>query len=142
MVFALQRIRQNYLAIILAAIACFLIEAAWYSYFLEAWLKGIGHNDAWLANTGVTPALQFATALLAEGLMAAVISGFTQLTGPQTAWRGMTVAAGLWLGCVFTTWATESVFELLSYRLFAINTAFWLIGMVAMGAIVGAWKKK
>jgi hypothetical protein len=26
--------------------------------------------------------------------------------------------------------------------LFAINTGFWLIGMVVMGAIVGAWKKR
>jgi uncharacterized membrane protein len=142
MTIALQRIRQNYLAIILAAIVCFLIEAAWYSYFLEAWLKGIGRTDAWLISTGVNPALQYATAMLSECLIAAMISTFTQLTGPQTAFRGMKVAAGLWLGFVLTTWATEYAFEVRSYRLFAINTGFWLVGMVVMGAIVGAWKKK
>lgn len=142
MTIALQRIRQNYLAILLAAIVCFLIEAAWYSYFLEAWLKGIGRNDAWLISTGVNPALQYATALLSEALIAAMISTFTQLTGLQTAYRGMKVAAGLWIGCVLTTLATEYAFEIRSYRLFAINAGFWLVGMVVMGAIVGAWKKK
>jgi hypothetical protein len=34
------------------------------------------------------------------------------------------------------------VFEVRPYRLFAVNTGFWLLGMMVMGAIVGAWKKK
>jgi hypothetical protein len=67
---------------------------------------------------------------------------FTQLTSPQTAVRAMKIGAVLWLGFVLTTWATENVFEVRAYALFAINTGFWLIGMVTMGAIVGAWKKK
>ncbi len=54
----------------------------------------------------------------------------------------MKVAALLWLGCVLTTRATEYVFEVRTYKLFVINTGFWLLGMVLMGAIVGGWKKK
>ena len=30
------RVRQNYLAIVVAAIACFLFEAGWYSFFLHS----------------------------------------------------------------------------------------------------------
>jgi hypothetical protein len=104
-------VRQNYLAILVAAIACFLFEAGWYSYFLNAWIEGIGRSREWLMSQGVNPALQYATALL-------------------------------WLGFVVTTWATEYVFELRSWALFGVNTGFWLIGMVVMGAIIGAWKKK
>jgi hypothetical protein len=142
MINELSRVRQNYLAITLAAVACFLFEAAWYSYFLQTWLDGIGRTQQWLDHTGVNLALQFGTALLSEAVIAGAISCVTQLTGPQTALRGMRVAALLWLGCVLTTWATEYVFEVRTYKLFAINTGFWLIGMVLMGAIVGAWKKK
>jgi hypothetical protein len=142
MINEVSRVRQNYLAITLAAIACFLFEAAWYSYFLQAWLDGIGRTEQWLDHCGVNPALQYGTALLSAALIAGTISCVTQLTGPQTALRGMRVAALLWLGCVLTTWATEYVFEVRTYKLFAINTGFWLIGMVLMGAIVGAWKKK
>jgi hypothetical protein len=91
---------------------------------------------------GVNPALQYGTALISAALIATAISCVTQLTGPQTALRGMKAAALLWLGFVLTTWATEYVFEVRTYALFAINTGFWLIGMVVMGAIVGAWKKK
>jgi hypothetical protein len=137
-----KRVRQNYLAIILAAVACFLFEAAWYSFFLQAWLDGIGRTSAWLQASGVNPALQFATALASEAILAAAISAVTQLTGQQTALRGIRVGFFLWLGCVLTTVATESVFEVRTYKLFAINSGFWLIGMILMGAIVGAWKKK
>jgi hypothetical protein len=142
MINEVKRVRQNYLAITLAAVACFLFEAAWYSLFLQTWLDGIGRTQQWLDHTGVNLGLQFATALLSAAVIAGAISCVTQLTGPQTALRGMRVAALLWLGCVLTTWATEYVFEVRTYKLFAINTGFWLIGMVIMGAIVGGWKKK
>lgn len=50
--------------------------------------------------------------------------------------------AMLWAGCVLTTIATEYVFEVRTYAIFSINAGFWLIGMMLMGAVVGAWKKK
>jgi hypothetical protein len=136
------RIRLNYLAIVVAAIACFLFEAAWYSYFLQAWIDGIGRTREWLMASGVNPNIQYTTAILCAAVIAGAISCVTQLTGPQTALRGMRVASLMWLSCVMTTWATEYVFEVRTYKLFAINTGFWLIGMVVMGAIVGGWKAK
>jgi hypothetical protein len=48
----------------------------------------------------------------------------------------------LWAGCVLTTIAMEYVFEVRTYAIFSINAGFWLIGMMLMGAVVGAWKKK
>ena len=136
------RVRQNYLAILVAAIACFVFEAVWYSAFLNAWLRGIGHTRQWLDATGVSLGLQCATALVSAAVLAATISAFTQLTGEHTARRGVKIAATLWACCVLTTMATEYVFEVRSYAIFSINAGFWLLGMMLMGAIVGAWKKK
>jgi hypothetical protein len=136
------RVRQNYLAIVVAAIACFLLEAGWYSIFMQPWLDGIGRTREWRMSTGINPALQFAVALVAEAVIAAAISCITQLTGPQTLQRGIKVAAMLWLGFVLPIWSTEYVFELRPWSLLGINAGFWLLGMILMGAIVGAWKKK
>jgi len=137
------RVRQNYLAIVVAAVACFLFEAGWYSYFLQRWHDGIGRTRAWLMSpAGNNPALQYGTALISAAVIATAISCVTQLTGPQTALRGIKVAALLWLGFVLTTWSTEYVFEVRPWSLLGINAGFWLIGMALMGAIVGAWKKK
>ena len=136
------RVRQNYLAIVVAAIACFLFEAGWYSFFLHSWLDGIGRTMQWLEASGVNPAVQYGTALLSAAVMASAISCVTQLTGPQTALRGMRAGALLWLGFVLTTLSTEYIFEVRTWSLLGVNAGFWLGGMVVMGAIVGCWKKK
>jgi hypothetical protein len=136
------RVRQNYLAILIAAIACFLLEAGWYSFFLQSWVDGIGRTMAWLMSTGVNPAFQYGTALISAAVIATAISCVTQLTGAQTAWRGIKVAVLLWLGFVFTTFSTEYVFEVRPWSLLGINAGFWLLGMMLMGAIVGGWKRQ
>jgi hypothetical protein len=136
------RVQQNYLAILVAAIANFLLEAGWYSYFRQPWLEGIGRSREWLMNQGVSPALQYGVALLASAVVAAAISSFTQISGTQTAIRGVKAGAWLWIGFVIPIWATEYAFEVRPYGLLAINTGCWLLGMILMGAITGAWKKK
>ena len=141
-VLQMARVRQNYLANIVAAIACFVFEAVWYSIFLKIWISGIGRSMQWLENSGMKPAYQYATALVMAALMATAISCITQLTGKQTALRGIKVAALLWVGFVLTTWSTEYIFEVRPISLYLVNAGYWLLGMTLMGAIVGAWKKK
>jgi hypothetical protein len=137
------RVRQNYLAILIAAIACFLLEAGWYSFFQQAWLTGVGRTREWLMGpSALNPAIQYGTALLAAAVMATAISCVTQLTGPQTALRGIRAGALLWLGFELTAWSTEYAFEVRPLSLLGINAGCWLIGMMLMGAIVGGWKKK
>jgi hypothetical protein len=135
-------VRQNYLAIIVAAIANFAFEAAWYSFFMKTWLSGIDRTMEWLNHAGANVSWQFGTALVAAAVMAAAISRVTQLTGPQTALRGIQVGALMWLGFVLTVFCTEYVFEMRPLSLLGVNAGFWLLGMMLMGAIVGGWKKK
>lgn len=137
------RVRQNYLAILVAAISCFVFEAGWYSIFLQKWLDGIGRTREWLMSAaGYNPAVQYSTALISAFLIATAISCVTQLTGPQTTRRGIQVALLLWFGFVATTWSTEYIFEVRPASLWGINIGFWFFGMILMGAIVGGWKKK
>ena len=136
------KVRQNYLAIAVAAIACFVFEAGWYTIFFQPWLYGIGRSREWLESSGANPAFQFSVALAAEALIAFGISCLTQHTGEQTASRGMMVAAMLWFCFVLPVLCIEYVFEVRTWSLLGINAGFLLLGMILMGAIVGAWKKK
>ena len=139
---SLSRVRQNFLANIVAAIASFLIEAGWYSYFMQAWLNGVGRTRDWMQHTGINPALQYGAALLAFFVMATAISCVVQVSGPQTLLRGARAGALLCVGMVVPAFATEFVFEVRSWSLFAITIGFWLAAMIVMGAIVGAWRKR
>lgn len=135
-------VKQNYVAILVAAIVCFLLEAGWYSFFMQAWMTGTGRTREWLMSQGVNPAFQYGTAIVAAIGVAAALSYFVQATGPQTVLRGVTTGFWLWVGFVLTTWATEYAFELRPVSLLCINAGFWLLGLLVMGAIVGGWKAK
>ena len=135
-------VRQNYMANLVAGIACFLLEAGWYSYFMQTWLNGIGRTREWLESSGMNPAIQYATALVMAVLMATAISCVIQLTGKQTVMRGIKIGALLWAGFVLTILATAYIFEVRPLSLFLVDAGYWLSGMVLIGAIVGGWKKK
>ena len=138
---ALPRVKQNYIANIVAAVAAFLIEAGWYSYFQREWLQGLGRTRAWLSGAGVNPALQYGAALLAAFFMATAISCVVQIGGRQTIFRGIGAGILLWLGFVVPAFATEYVFEVRTWQFFGITIGVWLASMIVMGAIVGVWRR-
>ena len=48
----------------------------------------------------------------------------------------------MWAGFELTAFSTEYIFEVRPISLWMVNTGYWLLGMMLMGAIVGGWKKK
>ena len=138
----MSNIRLNWVAILVAAIASFLFEALWFSVFLNEWIAGIGRTREWLMSSGMSPALQYGVAILCAVIAAAVLSICIQASGEHNARRGILVGVIVWLGFIATSWATEYIFEVRTFQIYAINAGFWLFDLVLMGAIVGAWKKK
>ena len=138
----MSNIRLNWVAILVAAIASFLFEALWYSVFMNEWLSGIGRTREWLMSSGMSPALQYAVAILCAVIMATVLSICIQVSGEHNARRGILAGALVWIGFVATTWATEYIFEVRTLKIYAVNAGFWLFDLILIGAIVGAWKKK
>jgi hypothetical protein len=134
--------RIHWPAVIVAMLVSFLFEAAWFYHFLTPWLEGIGRTMQSLQATGMSPAIQYATALLCSFIAAIVLTILIQWTGQQTLLRGITVGALVWIGFVATSWAKEYIFEVRTLKIFLINTVYCLIDLVLIGAIVGAWKPK
>jgi len=140
-------IRLHWPSILIAAVASFLFEAVWFTIFMDPWLKGIGYTHttyfAQLQNQHtVTPNLQYLTALLCSIIASIVLTIFIQKTGPQTAFRGIKIAALIWLGFVATSFAKNYIFELRTLSIYLINSVYLLIDLCILGAILGAWKPK
>ena len=136
-------VKLNWPAIAVAAIASFIFEAIWFSVFMIPWLEGIGRTQDWfIATAAFNPAFQYITAFLCSIVAAVVLSVLTQITGPQTAGRGVLIAALVWVGFVATSWAKEYIFEARTLQIFFINAGYSLVGLMLMGAITGAWKSK
>jgi uncharacterized BrkB/YihY/UPF0761 family membrane protein len=75
---------------------------------MMSWLAGIGRTSQWLMSAaGYNPPLQYGTALIGAVMMATAIYWVTQRTRPQTALRGVLIAALLWLGLILPNCAIE-----------------------------------
>jgi hypothetical protein len=83
----MSKIRLNWVAILVAAIASFIFEALWFSVFLNEWLAGIGRTHEWLMSSGMSPALQYGVAILCAVIAAAVLSLCIQASGEHSAHR-------------------------------------------------------
>ena len=138
----MSNIRLNWVAILVAAIASFIFEALWFSVFMNEWLTGIGRTREWLVSTGLNPAVQYATAIICSIIVAAVLSICIQATGKQTARRGILCAVVIWFGFIATSWAKAYIFEVRTFQIYFIYTGYYLIELILIGAIVGAWKNK
>ena len=135
-------VRHNPAAIAVATLLYFFLGAAWFTTFMNPWLAGVGRTMAELKASGVPPWMSYVVALVMAVILATAISWIIQATGPQTAARGAKVAVALWLGFVFTTWATEYAFEARGIRILAINTGYPIVGMLIMGLVIGGWRAK
>jgi Protein of unknown function (DUF1761) len=138
----MSNIRLNWVAILVAAIAAFIFEALWFSILMNSWLEGIGRTREWLMGTGLNPAVQYATAILCSIIVAAVLTICIQASGEQTARRGVLCGAVIWFGFIATSWAKAYIFEVRGFPIYFIYTGYYLIELMLIGAIVGAWKKK
>lgn len=128
----------NYLAVLVAALATFMIGGVWYSplLFQQPWMRVNGLTEAQL-NAGKTGVI-FGLAFLFALVMAFNLAMF--LNAPET-----TVVWGATAGLLAAIWvvlgiATMALFERRPAAYTAINGGYWLVSFVVMGAIIGAWR--
>jgi len=135
-------VRQNWAAIAVATLVYFVLGGIWFTVLKEPWLTGVGRTVEAISAVGMSPVITFGSAFVTTFLIAVFLSWLIGATGTQGAVGGIKVAAWTWFGVVFATWSTEYAFEARSLQILAINTGYCLTGMVLMGAILGAWKRR
>ena len=133
--------RVNYPAVILAAVAHFVLGAIWFTVLQKPWLASMGKTLAELRQEG-NATLAYLVAFGADLIIAWVLARLMIAMGWTTVVRGMGLGALLWLGFTATTMATAFVFEARSLESFAIVAGYPLVGSLLMGGILGAWTKK
>ena len=133
--------KTNYLAVIVAAIAYWLLGAIWYGVvFGEAWMA-LEHMTAEQARS-MNPVLPYVITLALNVLIAYALAQICIWRNANTLGRGASVGVLVWIGFVGPVTFTTYMYEMRPKELYAINQFFPLAGFVLMGAILGGWKKK
>lgn len=129
----------NYLAVLAAAVATFVIGGLWYSpvLFQRAWMRANGLSDADLhkGSMGRIFGLSFVFALV----MAFNLAMFLNAPGTTVTW-GATAGALAGVGWVWPGIATVALFERRSWAYILVNGGYWAASFVVMGAILGGWR--
>jgi len=133
--------RTNYPAVIVAAIAYWVLGAVWYGVlFSKPWMA-LEHITIEQAQS-VSPVIPYIVSFLLELLIAYSLAQICIWRNANTAGRGASVGVLVWIGFVGPIALMTYMFEMRPRALFAINEFYPLAGLVLMGAILGAWKKK
>ncbi len=130
----------NYLAVLIATVASFVIGWAWYSplLFVKPWMKLRGVDPSVM--DGKMPygimAVEFVTTLI----VAYFIAEFAAWVGAGSAVGGLLLGFWIWLGFYATTMLGPVLWEKVPLKLYAISAGRWFVSILVMAAIIGAWR--
>lgn len=135
----------NYWAVLVSAVAALIIGGLWYGpVFGKLWMRLAGITPEAMKSMKLTPVQAMFGGFLALLLMAYVLAHvyvFASLFfGQFGATSGMMAAFWSWLGFVVPVTAGVFLWEGKSVKLWVLNATYYLVSMLAMGAIIGAWQ--
>ena len=131
----------NYVGIVAAAVAAWLVGAAWYGILGKQWLAALGWTEADMAGPDGKrhmPVGPMILSFIAALVMAFLLSGLMAHVGPITIRSGIISGALVWVGFVITTIAVNNAFQQRSVMLTVIDGGHWLLALIAEGAVLGA----
>ena len=125
----------NILAVLAAAVLQWLIGWLWYGVIFNKSYKSLVGAPEKQAGAGGTMALIFITNLILAFAVAQIImlSGVTDLT------KGMFVGVVCGLGFVVPPLLAQHVSEHKPFKLFGINSIYWLVAMGLSGSLLACW---
>lgn len=127
----------NWLAVIAAAVATFLIGGLWYGpLFGKPWMRasGVTAEQAGKGNMAMIFGVSFVLQLIAAAVLAAFI-------GPEATF-GFAVAAAAAVGLfwVAPAFGVVYLFEQRPLAHWAVNAGYHVVSFVVMGVILGLWR--
>ncbi|MHA1549478.1 MAG: DUF1761 domain-containing protein [Alphaproteobacteria bacterium] len=125
----------NWLAIVIAAVVKFAIGAGWYAppVFGKKWqaVSGVEPDSAGMPRAMIV-------GIIGDLIMAYILARFIGHYATDGLVAGAVVGFMAWLGFVATVMLGGMMYENRKMSLFYINGGYQLVGLVVMGAIIGA----
>jgi hypothetical protein len=132
----------NYIAILVAGVVSMALGFFWYSPMIlgKPWMKLMGYTEKSITQAQKEMGKMYILSFLAVLVSGYVLSHVMALSenfygeGPVTA--GMSTAFFMWFGFIAPIQLTDVIFGNKPWMLYAINTSYQLLSMLAMGVII------
>ena len=132
-------IRTNYLPVVVAAAAAFVVSLVWYTIFGDAWMELRGIDPATAADMG-TPVWKMLFVVVQSLVVACMLAYFVAQLGIFD-WRGaVRLGALIWIFPAAILLGSV-VHENVPLMLAAIHAGDWLAKLLLMTVILGVWRR-
>ncbi len=133
----------NYLAVLVAAAVQVVLGFLWYGpVFGKMWMGLMGMSPEKMNEAKAKGGMgkNYALMTLSTLVMAYVLAHFVFYTGATMFFNGIQTGFWIWLGFLATTMLGSVLWEGKSWKLYALNVSYYLVGLCLMGGILAMWR--
>jgi hypothetical protein len=132
----------NYIAVLVAAIAVFVLGWLWYSPFLfyKPWMRARGLDPVAAMSGAKMPGGKLVIELLRCIVLAYVIARFAALLGISSWMGAVHFGLLLWIGFPVILLIGSILWENTPVKVAAIHAGDWLVKMLVIPIIVSVWR--
>jgi len=129
----------NLLAVLVSGVMMWLLGAIWYSpiAFGKKWAALVPGPQGDKKKTMMVGMIM---SLVGDILLSFVLAHVIIWSGSREFGRGLFIGFVMWMGFFAATAIPQGVFEGRPFKLFAINQAYNLLGLMLIGGILSAWR--
>ncbi len=128
----------RFLPILVAALILWVLGALWFSpaLFAKPWVAIVGRQ---MGEKPKGVAWGMIASYIGDLLLAFVLLHIVIWSGADSVLDGLHIGLIAWLGFILATLYPQSIYEGRPFKYFAITGGYWLIGLLAIGALLAAW---
>lgn len=130
----------NHWAILVSALIQWFLGAAWYSpaLFAKPWMKLLGITPD--PSKRKSMVVGMVSSLIVSLILSFVLLHFI-LWSQSSSWAsGAFIGFISWLGFIAAPSFAQGIYEGRPFKLFAINTGYWLVGLLISGGLLAVWR--
>lgn len=130
----------NHLAVIVCAIILWILGAIWYSpvLFAKKWSELIGVKREPGRREGLL--LGMTASLIGDVVMSFILANIIVWSHTVGFGNGAVIGVLVWIGFIAAPNLPQGLYEKRPFKLFSINSGYWLLGLLIIGSILASWR--
>jgi hypothetical protein len=135
----MQHLRFNPWAVVVAALFQWFLGALWYSppLFAKPWMALLGIKKGSSSKGMMTGMI---SSFICDLILCFVLAHFVLWSGAKDWSMGALVGFISWAGFIVGPNLPQGIYESRPFTLFAINSGYWLLGLVGAGILLAVWR--
>jgi hypothetical protein len=130
----------NYLAILVSGLLLWFLGAIWYSpvVFAKPWMEILGIKKGESKQSGLI--LGMVASFIGDVVLSFILAHIIFWANATGFANGCVLGVLVWIGFIAAPNLPQGIYERRPFKLFAINSGYWLVGLFIVGGLLAAWR--